>query len=403
MEPINEERTGPLTGIRVIDLSRILAGPLCTMNLGDMGAEIIKVEQPGRGDDTRSWGPPFAATEAAYFLGVNRNKRGMTLNLKDPRGQRLLKSLLRSADVLVENFKPGTLDGWGISREWIASEAPQLVHCEITGYGNSGPRSALPGYDFLMQAESGLMSITGDKDGEPAKLGVAIVDVCTGMYAAMGILAALNSRTRTGVGQKVETSLYSTAISMLINVASNYLISGKSPQRYGNGHPNIVPYRAFACADGSIALAVGNDAQFARLANCLGHPEWAEDSSFQRNEDRVRNREAIDARISASLRLHNVDQLLELFRAKGIPCSPINDVDAAIEDLQTRASNMVVNIEHPTAGPMRMLGIPYIFSETPASIDLPPPPLGADTDHVLGKLLGLDEDTVAAYRREGVV
>ncbi|MDE0113134.1 MAG: CoA transferase, partial [Albidovulum sp.] len=249
----DSEPLGPLDSVRVIDLSRILAGPFCAMNLGDLGAEVIKVEQPGKGDDTRSWGPPFVGEESAYFLGVNRNKRGITLNLKDPRGLDLLKSLLRSADVVVENFKSGTLEKWGITEEWREREAPRLIHCEITGYGNSGPRGGMPGYDFLMQAESGLMSITGDQDGDPMKLGVAIVDVCTGMYATVAILAALNARERTGRGQKIEATLFATGVSMLVNVASNYLASGKTRGRYGNGHPNIVPYRAFACADGNIA------------------------------------------------------------------------------------------------------------------------------------------------------
>ncbi len=396
-------RPGPLAGIRVIDLSRILAGPLCTMNLGDMGAEVIKIEQPGKGDDTRGWGPPFVGTESAYFLGVNRNKRGITLNLKDPRGQELLKSLLRSADVVVENFKSGTLEKWGITKAWRERDAPRLVHCEISGYGGTGPRAGKPGYDFLMQAESGLMSITGDEQGEPIKLGVAIVDVCTGMYAAMCVLAALNARARTGKGQKIEAALYSTGLSMLVNVASNYLASGNIPQRFGNGHPNIVPYRAFACTDGSLALAVGNDAQFARLAECLGHPEWAVDERFHRNEDRVRNREAVDAMVAEALRTDSISEWLERLQDRNIPCSPINGVHAAIEDPQTRACNMVTTLDHATVGSIQTLGIPYTFSDTPASINLAPPPLGADTDAVLSEVLGLEAWTIEEYRREGVV
>ena len=394
---------GPLAGIRVIDLSRILAGPFCAMNLGDMGAEVIKIEQPGKGDDTRGWGPPFVGGESAYFLGVNRNKRGVTLNLKDVRGQELLKALLRTADVVVENFKAGTLDRWGITDAWRAREAPRLVHCAISSYGSSGPRAGMPGYDFLMQAESGLMSITGDSDGEPMKLGVAIVDVCTGMYATMGILAALNARAETGRGQRVDASLYSTGLSMLVNVASNYLISGKAPGRFGNGHPNIVPYRTFSCADGSLALAVGNDAQFARLAECLGHPEWAEDDKFRRNEDRVRNRKAVDAAVGKSLLTGNTSEWFDLLQSRGIPCSPINGVQAALEDPQTRACEMVTSLDHPIAGPIRTLGIPYSFSDTPASIVLPPPALGADTEAVLTRLLGLEPGAIEEYRREGVV
>ncbi|MDE2913499.1 MAG: CoA transferase [Paracoccaceae bacterium] len=396
-------RTGPLSGIRVVDLSRILAGPFCTMNLGDMGAEVIKIEQPGKGDDTRGWGPPFVGGEAAYFLGVNRNKRGMTLNLKDPRGLEVLRSLLRSADVIVENFRTGTLENWGITREWREREAPRLVHCEISGYGDEGPRSGMPGYDFLMQAECGLMSITGAPDGEPMKLGVAIVDVCTGMYASMGILAALNDRNRTGRGQKFEVSLYSTGLSMLVNVASNHLASGREPGRYGNGHPNIVPYRAFECSDGSIALAVGNDSQFSRLAECLNHPEWSADDRFARNADRVRNREAIDALISEALAERSVDACLEQLRERNIPCSPINGVHEAIADPQTAACDMIAELEHPTAGAIRMLGIPYSFSDTPASVELPPPRLGSDTEAILSEALHLDPETIAKYRRDGVI
>ena len=399
----NSESRGPLDSVRVIDLSRILAGPFCAMNLGDLGAEVIKVEQPGKGDDTRSWGPPFVGGESAYFLGVNRNKRGITLNLKHPRGRELLKSLLRSADVVVENFKSGTLESWGITDEWREREAPRLIHCEITGYGNSGPRGGLPGYDFLMQAESGLMSITGDQDGDPMKLGVAIVDVCTGMYAAMGILAALSARERTGRGQKIEATLFATGVSMLVNVASNYLASGKAPGRYGNGHPNIVPYRAFACADGNIALAVGNDAQFARLAKCLGRPELAQDERFSRNENRVRNRDEIDALIADAMVSRKTAEWFADLQGQGIPCSPINKVNDAIEDPQTYALGMVASLEHATAGTIRMLGIPYSLSDTPASIRTPPPSLGADNDSVLANLLNLSAGQIEECRRDGIV
>ncbi len=394
---------GALAGIRVIDLSRVLAGPLCTMNLGDLGAEVIKVELPGRGDDTRGWGPPFAGTESAYFLGVNRNKRGITLNLKEMRGQELLKSLLRSADVLVENFKVGTLEGWGITDAWREREAPRLIHCQITGYGSRGPRAGMPGYDFLLQAESGLMSITGEPEGDPTKLGVAIVDVCTGMYAAIGILAALQARHRTGKGQRVEATLYTSSISMLVNVASNYLISGKTPGRFGNGHPNIVPYRLFDCADGRMALAVGNDAQFARLSACLGHPEWAEDDRFRQNAERVKNREAIDGMIAEILCTRNRADWFARFWSQSIPCGPINAVDAALEDPQTGACDMVVEMEHATAGSIRTLGIPFRLSETPVSVRRAAPALGADTGEVLHGVLGVNSKEIEEYRRDGVI
>jgi succinate--hydroxymethylglutarate CoA-transferase len=294
---MSENKNGPLSGIRVLDLSRILAGPFCTMNLGDMGAEIIKIEQPGKGDDTRSWGPPFAGSEAAYFLGINRNKKSVTLNLKSEEGIKILKKLLKNSDVLIENFKFGTMDNYGITDEWRKKEAPQLVHCQITGYGGRGPRGKRPGYDFLLQAESGLMSITGEENGDPMKVGVALVDVCTGMNATIAILGALNSRNISGKGQKVETSLYTTSISMLVNVAANHLVSGKPARRFGNGHPNIVPYRTFDAIDGSIAIAVGNDIQFAKFASCLGRDDWAKDKRFIKNADRVINRSIIDKEI----------------------------------------------------------------------------------------------------------
>ncbi len=396
------KRTGPLAGLRVVDLSRVLAGPLCTMNLGDMGADVIKVEQPGRGDDTRGWGPPFVGGESAYFLSVNRNKRSVTLNLKDARGRDILQRMLRSADVLVENFKVGTLEAWGITEDWRAREAPRLVHCQITGYGDCGPKAGLPGYDFLLQAESGLMSITGDTDGPPMKLGVAIVDVCTGLHAALGILAALQARTRTGRGQRVEATLYATSLSMLINVASNYLVSDRPPGRFGNAHPNIVPYRAFDCADAQIAVAVGNDPQFARLAVCLGHAEWADDARFLTNADRVQNRDVIEGLIEEALATRPAAEWIERLQGHDVPCGRINTVDEALGHAQTDAANMVVEVEHATAGALRMLGIPFQFSETPPHIAGPPPPLGAHTEPVLIEM-GYDRKSIDELRRAGVV
>lgn len=395
-------RTGPLAGVRVVDLSRILAGPFCTMNLGDMGAEIIKVEQPGKGDDTRAWGPPFAGSEAAYFLGINRNKRSVTLNLKSPEGQDILKRLLTGADIVIENFKVGTLEGWGITSDWREREAPRLIHCQITGYGGRGPRGDRPGYDFLLQAESGLMSITGFADGQPTKIGVAIVDVCTGMNATMSILAALNARHQTGRGQRIETSLYTTSISLLINVAANHLVSGRPARRFGNGHPNIVPYRTFDASDAPLAIAIGNDTQFARLARCLGHPEWAENEKFRRNADRVDNRDEIDSLIQEVFATREAAEWIDVLLAADIPASRVNTVEQALADEQTLANDMVVEIDHPEAGRLRMLGVPYRFSDTPATVDLAPPLLGADTDDVLAGL-GLDADTIARYRDEGVI
>src|SRR3954453_17755134 len=277
---MNDDVNGPLAGTRVVDLTRILAGPLCTMMLGDMGAEVIKVEPPDKGDDTRNWGPPFVAGEAAYFLGVNRNKRSLTLNMAVPAGQKILAGLIEKADVLIDNFRIGTLEKWGFTDAWFEQHAPRLVRCSITGYGTSGPKAALPGYDFVLQAESGLMSICGAPGGEPTKYGVAIVDVCTGMLASNSILAALHARQRTGRGQKVEVSLFESSLAMLANVASNYLAGGKDGGRYGNGHASIVPYTTYSAADGMMSIAVGSDAQFAKMSAVLGHPEWAQDPRF---------------------------------------------------------------------------------------------------------------------------
>ena len=400
---MNSDVQGALHGIRVIDLTRILAGPFCTMNLGDMGAGIIKIEQPGRGDDTRSWGPPFAGGEAAYFLGINRNKRSVTLNLKDERGREILRRLLAGADVLIENFKPGQLDGWGFTRAWMEENAPQVVHCSITGYGDRGPKGGMPGYDFLLQAESGLMSITGEKDGGPTKLGVAIVDVCTGQYAAMTILAALQARHRTGKGQRIDLSLFNTSLSMLINVASNHLIGGGRPGRFGNGHPNVVPYADYPCAEGNIALAVGNDLQFGKFAGLVGHPEWAADDRFKTNAGRVTNRDKLDPLIIEALAARSAEDWMALFEDGGIPCSKVNAVDESLASAQAIANGMVVEMDHPTAGPIRALGIPYGFSDTPAAVQSPPPVLGADTDDVLAELAGLSAEEIAVLRKDGVV
>jgi len=398
-----DEAQGALSGINVVDLTRILAGPLCTMMLGDMGADIIKVEPPGTGDDTRGWGPPFAAGEAAYFLGVNRNKRSLTLNLAAAPGQKILAGLIEKADVVINNFKIGTLDKWGFDDAWFETHAPGVVRCSITGYGSSGPKAAQPGYDFILQAESGLMSICGEPDGGPTKYGVAIVDVCTGMLACNAILAALNARHRTGVGQKVEVSLYETSLAMLVNVASNVLVSGKGGGRFGNGHPSIVPYTTYRAADGMIALAVGNDGQFARTAEVLGHPEWASDPRFKTNRARVEHRTTIDQLIGDVFGGASVDAWLTKLKAVGVPCGRINTVARALEDPHTAATNMVVSAEHLTIGSLKMLGIPFKFSNTPPSVRRAPPTLGQHTDEILKTELGLDDGAIAQLRRDKAI
>jgi succinate---hydroxymethylglutarate CoA-transferase len=394
---------GALAGLRVLDLTRVLAGPLCGMILGDLGAEVVKVEQPGRGDDTRAWGPPFQGSESAYFLSVNRNKRGATLNLKEPRGQEILRTLIRKSDVVIENFKPGTLEAWGCGREFMEKEAPQVIHCTISGYGSSGPKAVLPGYDFLLQAESGLMSITGEKNGDPMKLGVAIVDLCTGHYAAIAILGALNARNHGSPGQHVEVSLYTTSLAILANVASNVLITGKPAGRYGNGHPNIVPYRTYRCRDTDIALAVGNDLQFTRFAAAVGHSEWATDTRFARNRDRVENRALLEGIINTTLVSRTADEWIETLLAAEVPCSRINTVTEALAAPQTAATGMVVEVEHATAGRFRSLGIPMILSGTPTAVRRPPPALGEHTDAVLAELAGLGPEEIRDLRAAGIV
>jgi len=394
---------GALDGLRVLDLTRILAGPLCAQMLGDMGADVIKVEPPGAGDDTRTWGPPFTNGESAYFLGINRNKRSLTLNMAVKAGQEILAQLVKKSDVLVENFKLGTLEKWGISNEWLEKNAPRVIRCSITGYGSSGPDAALPGYDFILQAESGLMSICGEPDGTPTKYGVAIVDVVTGLYACNVILAALTARNRTGRGQHVEVCLYDSGIAMLINVASNYLVSGKDARRFGNGHPSIVPYTTYPAADGLIAVAVGNDGQFARFAETVGHSEWAHDSRFAKNPDRVTNREALDDLIAQTLKREQSSTWSEKLRAAGVPCGPINSVAEALNDPHTLARGMVRTVKHPKVGDLRMVGIPFRFSATPEAIRRAPPLLGQHTEEVLGTDLGFSSERIAQLRAEKVI
>jgi succinate---hydroxymethylglutarate CoA-transferase len=394
---------GPLAGIRVLDLTRILAGPLCTMMLGDMGADVIKVEPPETGDDTRAWGPPFLADDAVYFLGVNRNKRSLTLNMAVPEGQKVLAGLIQKADVLIDNFRLGTLEKWGFADAWFERHAPRLVRCSITGYGSSGPKAALPGYDFILQAESGLMSICGEPDGRPTKYGVAIVDVCTGMLASNSILAALHARERIGKGQKVELSLYETSLAMLVNVAASYLAAGRNAGRFGNGHPSIVPYTTYQTADGMIALGVGNERQFARVAEVLGHPEWAKDAQFTSNRARVENRSVIDGLINAALSHDKADAWLAKLKAAGIPCGKINSVAEALDDAQTAARRMIETIEHPATGALKMLGIPFKFSATACSVRRPPPTLGQHSEEILSGELGLDDKAIAELRRTKVV
>ncbi|CAN5703271.1 CaiB/BaiF CoA-transferase family protein [soil metagenome] len=398
----HEYEGGPLLGIRVIDLTRVLAGPLCTMTLGDMGAEVIKIEQPGDGDDTRSWGPPFVGPFSAYYLSVNRNKRSVTLDLKSEEGRDLLRRLIVGADVVIDNFKLGTMESWGFDDEWFELNATGVVRCSITGYGATGPKADKPGYDFILQAETGLMAITGEAAGMPMKLGVAIVDVCAGLTAAIAVLGALQSRDRTGQGQHCEVSLHDVGLQMLINVASNHLVSGEEAGRYGNSHPNIVPYRTYSASDGEVAVGVGNDKQFAAFVAALGRPEWANDARFIRNQDRVRNRDVLDSEIAAVIVTGTRARWIELLETAGVPVGPINSVSEALASPQAVSRQMVVEMPLDSGDSTKGLGLPFQFSKTPNSIRRPPPELGADTIAVLTEL-GMSSEQIDDLSRRGVI
>lgn len=395
---------GPLADLTVLDLSRVLAGPYGTMVLGDFGARIIKVEQPDRGDDTRQWGPPFTDTgESAYFLAANRNKQSMTLNLKHAEGRRLLQELARRADVLVENFKVGTMDSLGLGYEPLRDVNPGLIYCAITGYGQTGPDRERPGYDTVIQAEGGIMSITGPADGEPFKVGVAIVDITAGLYAVSSILAALHHRERTGEGQFIDIALFDAQLGWLANVAGSYLVSGEPPRRYGNAHASIVPYQTVPTADGMLMLAVGNDRQFAALSAVLGRPEWAFDERYATNPARVRNRSELMQAIEEETSTRSNRDWMDLFLDADIPCGPVNDIPSALAGRQTEARDMVQTISDDAGRQIRLVGPVPKLSLTPATISSPPPSLGRHTEDLLYEFLGLDSHECCRLRDMGVI
>ena len=394
---------GALAGFKVLDLSRVLAGPWCGQLLGDLGAEVIKVESPSGGDDTRAWGPPFLEGESAYFLGCNRNKQGIAIDFSSSEGKQLLADLIPQFDVLLENFKSGTLEKWGFDSAWFEKNAPQLVRCSITGYGSSGAQSDLPGYDFILQAESGLMSIAGAVDGEPTKYGVAIVDLATGMMAANAIQAALLARYRTGKGQAVEVSLFDTSIALLANVGNSHLATAKDSGRYGNGHPTIVPYTTYHCRDGMVALAVGNDKQFAKLSQLLDHPEWVEDERLKTNSSRVQNRSFIDGLIAKELKTFLSDDLIELCRSNGIPIGRVNTVKQALASEQTADKKMILEIAHSKIGQFKSLASPLTMHGTNNQQMNAPPLLGEHTDQVLQRYLGLNADELTQLKNKKVI
>jgi crotonobetainyl-CoA:carnitine CoA-transferase CaiB-like acyl-CoA transferase len=402
----------PLTGIRIFDLTRILAGPTCTQLLGDLGADVIKIERPGVGDDTRSWGPPYVkdvdgndTTESAYYLSANRNKRSITIDLRRAEGIALAKQLIAKCDVLIENFKVGSLAKLGLGYDDLKEEFPNLVYCSVTGFGQTGPYADRAGYDFLAQGLGGIMSVTGDPEGPPMKVGVGIADVMTGMYASTAILAALRHRDATGQGQYIDTCLLDTQVSWLINEGTNYLVSGKIPVKLGNEHPNIVPYKVFGTADGYVILAVGNDRQFQDWCRCAGAEDLRVDARFATNPLRIGNREALYEAMPAYMARKTTQQWLVGLASAKVPCSPVNNIKQVFENEQVQARGMRIEMDHPKAGSGKvpLIGNPLKMSATPPQYRQAPPVLGEHTDEVLAEVLGLDEAEISALKQVGTV
>ena len=396
---------GSLSGIRVLDFTRVLAGPFCTMLLGDLGAEIIKVENPSGGDDTRQWGPPWAGESglSAYFASVNRNKRSLTLNLKTEVGRDLVRQLAATSQVVIENFKVGQMADYGLGYPDLRAVNPSLVYCSITGFGQTGPYRDRPGYDYVVQAMSGLMSITGAPDGPPYKVGVAVSDVFTGFFAVSSILAALRYAEHSGEGQHIDVALLDSQIAALVNIASNYLVSGQTPERMGNVHPNIVPYQIFRAADIDLVVAVGNDRQFAALCSVVGLPELTRDDRYKTNPRRLQNRASLIETLQTQFATRPAAEWVEGLLAAGIPAGPINDVAASLNDPQVQARNLIQPIALDNGDMLRMVGPAVKFSGTPAQITLPPPLLGQHTDGILRDVLDLDDTAIAALHEFGAI
>ena len=405
---------GPLAHLTVLDLSRVLAGPWCTQLFADLGATVIKVERPGAGDDTRAWAPPYLrdaqgrdTSESAYYLACNRGKLSVAIDFTRPEGRDLVLGLARGCDVLIENFKVGGLAKYGLDYPSMAARDPRLVYASITGFGQDGPYAERAGYDFIIQGMSGFMSVTGERDGLPGggpqKAGIAITDIVTGMYAAVAILAAIAHRDRTGRGQHVDCALLDSAVAMMAVMNMNYLVSGVAPGRVGNAHPNIVPYEAFACADGHLILAVGNDAQFAKFCAVAGVPEWAADPRFAKNSDRVRHRDTLVPMVAAVVATRTQHDWLAALEEAGVPCGPINRLDAVFADPQVVARGLRVDLPHPLAGHVPQVGPPFKLSATPAAPERAPPLLAEHTEAVLRERLGLDDATIARLAAAGVV
>ncbi|MGZ5082701.1 MAG: CaiB/BaiF CoA transferase family protein [Usitatibacter sp.] len=403
-----------LEGVRVLDLTRVLAGPWATQNLADLGAEVIKVERPGQGDDTRRWGPPFLRDregrdtgDAAYYLACNRGKKSVTLDLASAEGRALARSLAMKCDVLVENFKVGDLARYGLAYDSLAGDNPRLVYCSITGFGQDGPYRDRPGYDFMVQGLGGLMSVTGERDdlpgGGPQKVGVAVSDLFTGMYSTSAILAALLHRERSGRGQRIDMALLDVQVAMLANLSSAYFCSGEVPRRMGNAHQAIVPYHVFRASDGFLVVAVGNDTQFAEFCEVIGAPRWAHDERFATNPQRVRHRDLLVGMIGERMLARTAREWLAALEPSGVPCGPINDLAQVFADPQVRHRGLQVKALHPAAGEVAMVASPMRFSETPIAHDRAPPLLGEHTDEVLKAVLGLDAAEIARLKSKGTI
>lgn len=377
---------GPLSGVKVLDLSRVLAGPYCTMTLGDLGAEVIKVERPGGSDETRNWGPPYAGGESAFYLCTNRNKKNITLDLKSESGKEILHQLLEDADVLVENFSVGVMERLGLSYEQLEKKYPQLIYCSISGFGQTGPYKNKPGFDYILQAMGGMMTITGSEETGPMKVGVGIVDIVSAMNATIGILAAINERNSSGKGQYIDIALLDSQISILANTASNYLVSGKVPKLYGNLHPNIVPYQPFETKDHPIIVAAGNQKQYKALCHMINREDLINDIRFKTNEDRLKHREELSSILQKVFKEKSSKEWMELLDQNRIANGPINNMKQIFEDPQVLSRNMKISMSHPTAGQINLVGSPLKFSRTPVEMKLPPPLVGEHTDEVLQKL-----------------
>jgi formyl-CoA transferase len=405
---------GALSHIRVLDLSRVLAGPWCAQNLADLGAEVIKVERPKSGDDTRHWGPPFAkdplgndTSESAYYISINRNKKSITLDISTPEGQEIVRGLIEQSDVVIENYKVGQLAKYGLDYESLKAIKLNLIYCSITGFGQTGPYQHRAGYDFILQGMGGFMSITGEADhlpgGGPQKAGVAIVDLFTGMYASSAILAAVIHRDRSGEGQYIDMALLDTQVAMLANISSNYLCSGVSPHRWGNAHPNVVPYQTFQTSDSWIIVAVGNDGQFRHFVKAGNREPLADDPRFATNPARIEHRDALIPLLAAMVKEKTKVEWISLLESVGVPCGPINNLQEVFENEQVIARGIQLNVPHPTAGSMKLVASPMRLSKTPVTVRMPPPLLGEHTEEILGVTLHYTHEQIAQLRSKGII